>query len=344
MNILLTSIGRRSYMVKYFQEALRGQGLVHVSNNVECSAFHIADKFVVTPDIYDEGYIQFLIDYVSANSIKAIIPMFDVDLPILSACRQMFKKLGTEVFVSDTNTCRIANDKWETYSYLLKEGFAVPKTYLHLSDCINDLNYGTVKFPLIVKPRWGMGSIGIFEAISVEELRVFIDVTHRIISKSYLQFESKKDLCNSVIVQEKLLGDEIGLDVICDLDGRFLYGVPLKIIDMRGGESHSVLSIEDEELVGIGKILSKSLLFRGCWNIDVIKHDACYSILEINNRLNGLSPFSILAGANYPEMILDMLRGQCVKDDNLNAQPGLTMYKNLSPVKYQIHNHVTALK
>ena len=33
MNILLTSAGRRTYMVEYFKEVLNGNGEVHASNS-----------------------------------------------------------------------------------------------------------------------------------------------------------------------------------------------------------------------------------------------------------------------------------------------------------------------
>ena len=33
MNILLTSVGRRSYLIDYFKEALGSDGEIHVSNS-----------------------------------------------------------------------------------------------------------------------------------------------------------------------------------------------------------------------------------------------------------------------------------------------------------------------
>ena len=47
MNILLTSAGRRSYLVQYFKEALRlggCGGLVHAANSCQCPAFACADR------------------------------------------------------------------------------------------------------------------------------------------------------------------------------------------------------------------------------------------------------------------------------------------------------------
>ena len=77
MNILLTSAGRRGYLVKYFREALNGDGFVHVGNSSPVSpAFAYADYHIVTPLIYDENYIPFLLNYCKEYDIKAIISRF----------------------------------------------------------------------------------------------------------------------------------------------------------------------------------------------------------------------------------------------------------------------------
>lgn len=50
VNILLTSAGRRSYLVKYFQEAVKGNGKIHAANSSAAStALEAADQAVVTP-------------------------------------------------------------------------------------------------------------------------------------------------------------------------------------------------------------------------------------------------------------------------------------------------------
>lgn len=63
MNILLTSAGRRTYMVEYFKQALNGNGKVFASNSILTYTLEQADEFVITPNIYDDSYIAFLLDY-----------------------------------------------------------------------------------------------------------------------------------------------------------------------------------------------------------------------------------------------------------------------------------------
>ena len=101
MNILLTSAGRRGYLVEFFKQALDENGLVHAGNSSPVSpAFYYADKHVVTPLIYDNGYIPFLKEYCKANDIKAVVSLFDVDLMVLAKHKEEFAEMGVTVVVS----------------------------------------------------------------------------------------------------------------------------------------------------------------------------------------------------------------------------------------------------
>lgn len=125
MNILLTSVGRRAYMVKYFKEVLGLDGLVHVCNSDNKSiAFKYADKKVISPLIYDDNYIPFLVEYCKENAIDIIISLFDIDLLMLAKYKKEFNKVGTRVIVSDPEIIEICNDKWMTYEFLVKNRFA----------------------------------------------------------------------------------------------------------------------------------------------------------------------------------------------------------------------------
>jgi len=189
MNILLTSVGRRSYLVEYFKEALLGDGSVHVANSSALSpAFLVADKTVVTPLIYDDQYIPFLLQYCKENHIDAVISLFDVDLPVLSRNKKRFKEIGVEVIVSDIDVIEKCNDKWKTYQFLKKNHIHTPLTFLDLKSALAALDTKSISYPVIVKPRWGMGSIETYEADNREELIVFYEKVKRNIENTYMNY------------------------------------------------------------------------------------------------------------------------------------------------------------
>lgn len=333
INILLTSVGRRTYMVNYFKEALNGIGLVHAANSVETYSLSIANKSVITPLIYNENYIEFLLNYCLENNIKAVISLFDIDLPVLAKNKVRFAEHGISVIVSDFEFIQICNDKWLTYIFLKENGFNAPISFLSVRDAITAIGKNEIDFPLIIKPRWGMGSIGIFQADNEEELNVLYKKTLNSINKSYLKFESQQALENSIIIQEKLLGDEYGLDIFNNLKGGFLACVPKIKLAMRAGETDSAEIIENSKLFEIGKKLSQLSKHIGNLDVDCFLVENKFFILEMNCRFGGQYPFSHLAGTNFPKVLINMILNEKIEKQNLQVRTGAIGIKDLHPVK-----------
>ena len=330
MNILLTSAGRRSYLVNYFKEALCGEGLVHVANSSSLStAFLYADKTVITPLIYDDNYIPFLLDYCKENSIDALISLFDIDLMILAQHKDEFLKAGTRVIVADPNAIDICNDKWNTYNFCIDNNISVAKTYINLCDAQNDLKNGKVDFPLFIKPRWGMGSLSVFCAETEEELKVFYEKSKREIQKSYLKYESAANIDECVLIQESLKGQEYGIDVINDLDGNYQNTVIRHKYAMRSGETDAAIIVVNEKITEIGKIISEKLRHPANLDADIFLVDDTPYLLEMNARFGGGYPFSHVAGVNMPLAIIRWLKGEDVSPDLLTATPGVMASKEL---------------
>jgi len=320
-------------MVNYFKEALHGQGLVHAANSVETYAMNIADQAVLTPLIYDGNYIEFLLDYCLKNKIKAIISLFDIDLPVLAKNKHKFVENQIALIVSDYEFIQICNDKWLTYNFLVENGFNAPTSFLSVNDVLNAIESNTINFPLIIKPRWGMGSIGIFEADNKEELLILYQKTLNSIKNSYLKYESNQDLDKSIIIQEKLLGDEYGLDVFNSLKGELLTCVPKKKLAMRAGETDSAEIIENNELFEIGGKISQLSKHIGNLDVDCFWVDNKFYILEMNCRFGGQYPFSHLAGVNFPKALIKMILGENIEPKLLQSIIGTTGIKDILPLK-----------
>ena len=331
MNILFTSVGRRTYLVEYFKEALNGCDEEHVANSDENSpAFLVADKYVVSPLIYDDNYISFLLEYCDKNKINAIISLFDIDLPILSKNKKLFADNGIKVIVSDKRVLDVCNDKYATYIFLKEHGFNAPKTYLNIEDAKNNLDY-----PVILKPRWGMGSIGIYKADNFEELEVFYKKISREIFSTYLKYESLIDVDHAILIQEMIVGQEYGLDIINDLDGNYQNTIVKKKVAMRSGETDCAETVDFSELKLIGEKLSKSLKHVANLDCDAfVTVDNAVYVLELNARFGGGYPFSHLAGVNLPKAIVKWLKNESVDvSELLIAKPNVYGQKDINIVR-----------
>lgn len=331
MNILLTSAGRRTYLVKYFKEALKmaGEpGEVHVANSKVSPAFWAADQKVVTPLIYDREYIPFLLDYCRRWEIGLLIPLFDIDLPVLSSCREAFRAQGTTVVTADREAVDICNDKWKTYETLKNRQIPTPKTWLSPEDAAGAVKAGAASYPLMVKPRWGMGSLSVYQADSEEELFVFYKKIRREIGGSYLKYEAASSEA-SVIIQEKIKGGELGLDVINDLLGRFCTAVVKRKAAMRAGETDEAETVDIPRLFGLGRELSELLRHRGNLDVDILEEGGQYYVLEMNARFGGGYPFSHAAGIHLPYALVMWALGREPEGRFLRAETGIRAQKDI---------------
>ncbi|MCI6360374.1 MAG: ATP-grasp domain-containing protein [Eubacterium coprostanoligenes] len=341
LNILLTSVGRRSYLVKYFKNELNGIGKVFVSNSSDLSpAFQVADDYVVTPLIYDDNYIPFLLNYCKINNITVIISLFDIDLPILSKNKKLFEENGINVIVSDYEVIEKCNDKYLTYKFLVNNGLNAPKTYTDINQARNDLRNKKLDFPLFVKPRWGMGSISVYSADNMEELEVFYNKVKRELCNSYLKYESAIDIDNAVLIQEKLNGQEYGLDIINDLNGDYQNTIIKKKIAMRSGETDCAITVENEKLNRLGKLLSNLLKHVANLDVDVFLIDGHPFILEMNARFGGGYPFSHMAGVNLPKAIIKWLMGENLETDILKDEINVLSQKDINLVYLNSYNEI----
>ena len=84
-NILITSAGRRTQLIKYFQETLKNQGnIVAVDCDNTAPALYVVDKSYIVPRVDDPNYIDKLKEIVEKEKIKAIISLLDPELSLLT--------------------------------------------------------------------------------------------------------------------------------------------------------------------------------------------------------------------------------------------------------------------
>lgn len=310
-NILLTSVGRRAYLVDWFKEALAGKGEVHVANSESSTpAFAAADCAEVCPLIYSEEYIPFLMDYVRENHIGALFSLFDVDIPVLASRRAEFARLGCFPVIASPRTAEVCNDKLAAARFLGKTGIATVPTYLGADSFLDAVGSGKAAFPAYVKPRWGMGSIGVLDAANEPELRAACSMVSRKVASSYLRFESAADANAAVIVQPAVEGVECGMDVMNGLDGRYRGCTARRKVAMRAGETDVAETVVgDPRFDALARTISEAFAFPGNMDVDVFDTPDGLVVLEMNARFGGGYPFSHMAGANLPASLVSWLRG-----------------------------------
>lgn len=329
MNVMLTSVGRRAYMVKYFKEVLGNEGKVYVCNSDDKSiAFKYADEKVISPLIYDKNYIPFLLEHCQKNAIDIVISLFDIDLLMLARHKEEFEKIDTKVIVSDPQIVEVCNDKWKTYNFLKENCFHVPLSFLNMNKVVEKIVAGELKYPIVVKPRYGCGSISVAIAHDEEDLRYLTKKANEDIANSYLKYESAVT-DDKIIYQECLIGQEYGADIINDLYGETQNVIVRKKLAMRSGETDTAQLVDEpvikDTLIKLGQI-TKHIANMDC---DVFLVDGVPYVLEMNARFGGGYPFSHMGGCNLPKAIVNWAAGKTVDKSMISAKTGITGYKEI---------------
>ena len=321
MNILFTCAGRRTYLLEYFRQNLESEDkLVATDMQLSAPALTAADFKEQVPPVSADDYISRTLDICKKYGVQCIIPLNDLELPVLSQNLELFKENGITPIVSNPEIIDICFDKFKTHKLIESLGLNSPKTYINFNEALEAIAEGRLNFPLVLKPRWGSGSIGIEFVNTVEELKDVYTLLQKKIRSSILAGASKAE--DNILIQEKINGQEYGMDVMNDLKG-LNRGISVKKkLAMRAGETDKAETVDNPEIRAIGKKLAENLRHIGNLDVDVFEHEGSYYVLELNPRFGGGFPFSYEAGANFPKAIVEWMKGRDIDNSILCPRIG----------------------
>ena len=290
-------------------------------------ALQVADVKIQVPAVYDPEYVDITLRICKEQKIDALFSLNDLELPILAENKARFDALGVKVVVSDPKVIDIAFDKYKTAQWVENLGLDAPKTYVRLDDCKRALVASEIAFPLFMKPRWGSGSIGLESIADMEELDIYYGLLMKKIKKTILATASVGD--EYIMIQEKLTGNEYGLDVMNDLDGKNV-GVSVKQkLAMRAGETDKAITVDLPEIREMGRKIGEALGHVGNLDVDIMQRaDGAYCVLELNPRFGGGFPFSYEGGVNFPKALIQMIKGEDYDPQLLVPEYGRMFSKN----------------
>ena len=328
MNILFTCAGRRTYLLKYFRENMqKGDKIVATDMQLSAPALQAADVKLQVPAVYADNYVDMTLKICKDYQIEALISLNDLELPILAESKERFEAIGVKVIVSSPEVIDICFDKYKTAQWIESIGLQSPKTYVRLQDAKDALEKGEISFPLFMKPRWGSGSIGLESIADMEDLDLYYNILFKKIKKTILATASIGN--EYIIIQEKLTGNEFGLDVMNDLNGQHVAVSVKQKLAMRAGETDKAVTRDLPIVRDMGAIIGKNLKHIGNLDVDIMQRaNGDYCVLELNPRFGGGFPFSYEAGVNLPKAIIEWVKGNTVDPSILLPQYDRTFAKN----------------
>jgi carbamoyl-phosphate synthase large subunit len=327
INILLTCAGRRNYLVEYFRQALDGRGRIFASDaDGSAPALQEADRAFLVPPVTHPDYFDILLAICRDHRVRLLFSLNDLELPLLARQRDRLLNVGTIPVVSSPAVVDLCFDKWSTFQFLRQIGVPTPQTFVAIEDAREALFRKELAFPLVVKPRWGTASFGIEYPESIQELALTWDLGRLRLLRSFLASASA-DGERCLIVQEKGGGTEYGLDVINDLEGRYVTTFVKRKLAMRSGETDKAVTVAHPGLEAVGRRIGEALGHIGNLDCDVfVDGDRCW-VLELNPRFGGGYPFTHRAGANLPAALIAWAQGEAVDPHWLTIKPDVASAK-----------------
>ncbi|MGD0552243.1 MAG: ATP-grasp domain-containing protein [Sedimentisphaerales bacterium] len=324
MRVLLSSVGRRGYLAKYFKQALGDAGEVWGADTSQYApAFRYCDKVMLLPKVGETGYTDKLIALCSKNKIDMIVPLIDPELEILAARHDDFRSNGIMAVVSPAKIIEIAFDKYQTYLHAKKAGIEVPEMVTTIEEALKLISAGKFSWPVIVKPRKGSASMYVYNCRNEDELQ--------------LAFRN----CPGPVIQQFASGEEYGYDLFCDGDFKPVSVFCKRKIAMRAGETDKAVSVNDKKLMDLGVKIAQAFPVFGPADADVKMGKNGPMLLEVNPRFGGGYPCSHLCGADFPAKLIALCKGQKLSPDIGNYPAGVYMFKQdeiISPTADELKN------
>jgi carbamoyl-phosphate synthase large subunit len=180
---------------------------------------------------------------------------------------------------------------------------------------------------MVVKPRWGTASIGIQYPYDDEELELDYALAKKRHARTILREISATDPERCTLIQKRLCGQEYGLDVVNDLEGHYVCTFVKQKVAMRAGETDRAKTVKSAWLERVGEAIGRNLGHIGLLDCDAIVTDERCCVIDMNPRFGGGYPFSHIAGASLPAVLLAWANGERPDSRWLTVEPNIMASK-----------------
>lgn len=286
-NIIVTSAGRRVSLIKAFKKSSKllktnSKVLITDLNPKTSPASYFADNSFKIGLFTDSDYINNLLEICLKNKVSIIVPTIDTELILLAKSKSLFNANGINIIISDLKLIKILRDKITTNTFFNSLKIRTPIIF----------NKDNMVFPVFLKPLNGSNSKGIYKADNINEIK-----------------PSDLDSKNMMILEniDYSIYDEYTIDLYYDKNSNLKCAVPRIRLKVVGGESNQGVTKKNEVLDYVKNRFSFLDGAIGCLTLQVFSN-RLNSLdivgIEINPRFGGGYPFSLNAGANFPEFII----------------------------------------
>jgi carbamoyl-phosphate synthase large subunit len=300
--------------------------IVGVDADPMASGLFRADVGYRVPMAHADGYIDRLVEVAVQESVDVIVPGSDTEVAVVARNRETLRNEGDcEVLVSPFDSVEIGRDKWRTYRFMSERDFLTPETVL--DDDAQQL-VDRIGFPLVVKPRTGSASRGLFIVTDNDELEYALNRSvDEVVDQEYLVPTAWRDKDLSLSDLQRQV-DEYSTETIVDTNGRIVNSLSNWRKMDKGVPSVAKVQ-PHEEIRAACEAVVEHLDVLGPVNLQARVTEDGVAFFELNIRFTGSTAVRCAAGFNGPDtMIRHLVLGESLTPSDLE-------FENIVEVRYK---------
>lgn len=239
------------------------------------------------------------------DNYDVVIPMTDFSATLLSKNKGELEQYAS-MAVNDWDVFQMAGDKLNTMIACTENGIPCPYT-LRDVETVEEIIQSDIKYPFIIKPRIGYGSIGFHCINNEEQLRNVFDST----AASH----------GRMLVQEYIPQTDIQYkaEIFIDRDGTVKSACAFdktRWYPIDGGSTCCSATVDRPDIIESSVKLLKVIGWRGYGDVDLIQdpRDGIAKVMEINPRITASIKVCFYAGVDFARQIVEYETGREVTE------------------------------
>ena len=273
-NILFTAGGSPVHEV-IFQQLNKKYNLYFADFNIEKISLAIPNENKIKlPLASSKNFKIKLLEICRKFKINILVPGVDEELIEILLNKKLF--LPTKIFLPKMQFVQNMLDKLKMNELFVKKNIYVPKSLRA------DKEMKDIRFPVIVKTRYGRGSRNVFTVINEKKLGFFL--------------KSIDGDLKDWMIQEKEEGQEYTVQIFSNSTSSLQCILPIKVNEKRGS-TIDAQTVNDNLIYNYCLNIHKEFEPNSCYNVQLIKrNDGIISCFEVNPRISTTFCMGIYAG------------------------------------------------
>ena len=278
-----------------------------------CYASRLPDKKILVRDMSgSEGLHRIIMREITTQKYDVLVPIAENSTNVVTSHEREYKKY-VRIACAPREIYIQAFNKQITFEKAMASGVSCPITRHENEDI--DVFLERTPFPIIIKPRNGVGSIGFHKMDTKEEFKAYI---------------SKKNInIDDYVVQEFIhFSQRRSAYILMDGKGNIKTGLVAEVkrwFPLDAGTGTCIQTVDDPELLNNAIKLLKTMNWKGFANVCFMTddNDKRMKLLEINGRIPASVKICFMCGSNVSKQLIELAFDQEVTSYPINDNFGL---------------------